>query len=115
MTSPTQTQINNWFTYHSPKPGQPERYEAVRAAGKEFASLFAYGNRPQLDALEAATERFSTVIRTNVPDGHERQNALRAVSYAVTDVVDGVSTHLVIDFIRDAVMWANAAIACEEA
>jgi hypothetical protein len=27
------------FTYHSPKPGQPERYTAIRDAAKQFAEL----------------------------------------------------------------------------
>lgn len=31
--------IENAFTYHAPKPGQPERYEAMRAKAKELAYL----------------------------------------------------------------------------
>lgn len=31
--------INSDFTYHAPKPGQPERYEQLRAKAKEFALL----------------------------------------------------------------------------
>lgn len=33
-----QTQTKN-FTYHPPKEGQPERYEKIRAAAKEFSEL----------------------------------------------------------------------------
>lgn len=29
--------IETWFTYHAPKDDQPQRYEAIRAAGKELA------------------------------------------------------------------------------
>ena len=31
--------IENNFTYHSPKEGQPEKYEAIRSKGKELAYL----------------------------------------------------------------------------
>jgi len=36
-----QADLENRFTYHAPKEGQPQRYEALRAAGKEFARLIA--------------------------------------------------------------------------
>lgn len=35
----TPEQIENNFTYHSPKNDQPQRYEAIRAKAKELASL----------------------------------------------------------------------------
>ena len=31
--------IDNNFSYHAPKPGQPERYTAIRAKAKELAEL----------------------------------------------------------------------------
>lgn len=31
--------IKNNFTYHEPKPGQVERYKAIRDKGKELAEL----------------------------------------------------------------------------
>ena len=31
--------IENNFTYHSPKPGQPEQYQALREKAKELAYL----------------------------------------------------------------------------
>ena len=34
-----QLRIENDFTYHAPKPGQPERYQALREKAKEFALL----------------------------------------------------------------------------
>ncbi|NGO70505.1 DUF7681 family protein [Streptomyces boncukensis] len=33
--------IPNRFTYHPPQGDQPERYERLRAAGREFAELLA--------------------------------------------------------------------------
>lgn len=32
-------QIEHAFTYHSPKPGQPEKYNALREKAKELALL----------------------------------------------------------------------------
>lgn len=32
-----QEQIERNFTYHAPKPGQQERYQAIRDAGKALA------------------------------------------------------------------------------
>lgn len=32
-------EIENRFTFHPAQPGQPERYEALRAKGKELAYL----------------------------------------------------------------------------
>ncbi len=31
--------IENAFSYHTPKEGQPERYQAIREKGKELAYL----------------------------------------------------------------------------
>lgn len=31
--------INHIFTYHAPKPGQPEKYQAIRDKAKELALL----------------------------------------------------------------------------
>jgi len=31
--------IENNFMYHAPKPGQPEKYEAIRAKAKELAYM----------------------------------------------------------------------------
>lgn len=35
----TAEQINNIFTYHSPKGNQPERYENIRAAARDLAHV----------------------------------------------------------------------------
>lgn len=62
--------LDNWFSYHAPKPGQPEKYEAIRSAGYYLAQ----------------------VILNNAPAGADQSAAIRQV--------------------REAVMTANAAIAC---
>lgn len=32
-------ELQKRFTYHAPKPGQPEKYEAIRNKAKELAEL----------------------------------------------------------------------------
>ena len=32
--------LDNIYTYHTPKEGQPQKYEAIRAKAKELANLF---------------------------------------------------------------------------
>lgn len=63
--------LDNWFKYHAPQVGQPERYEAIRKAGHALA----------------------LVIATQAPQCADQMAAIRKV--------------------REAVMTANAAIACE--
>ena len=65
--------IDNWFSYHPPKPDQIPRYEAIRAKAKELALLIA----------------------ESTPQSADQSAALR--------------------LLREAVMTANAAIACGEA
>ena len=62
--------IENWFTYHSPTPGQIPQYTEIRDAGKAFAA----------------------VVFKHCPDSADRTAAIRKI--------------------REAVMTANAAIAC---
>lgn len=38
-TQTTQPEIENNFTYHAPKEGQPERYQQLREKAKELAYL----------------------------------------------------------------------------
>jgi hypothetical protein len=35
-----QEDINNWFTYHAPRPEQVQTYNEVRNKAKELAELF---------------------------------------------------------------------------
>lgn len=50
-------QIEHAFTYHPPKPGQPERYAAIRDKAKELALL--------IDA-ECPDSREKSVALTNL-------------------------------------------------
>lgn len=67
-----QSDIDNWFTYHSPKGDQPERYVMIRDKARELADL----------------------INRTVPDSADKTAAIRKL--------------------RECVMTANAAIACNE-
>ncbi len=53
--------IESDFTYHAPKPGQPEKYEALRAKAKELAHL----------------------INAECPDGREKSTAMTRLEEAV--------------------------------
>ena len=60
-----QARIENNFTYHAPKPGQPERYTQIREKAKELALLIidlAPYSREQSIAL---TELESSVMWAN--------------------------------------------------
>jgi hypothetical protein len=41
MSEEQKQRIENNFTYHAPKPGQPQRYEVIRNEAKELAMLIA--------------------------------------------------------------------------
>lgn len=69
----TQKDLDNWFTYHKPCEGQPEKYTAIRDAAKQFAEVICANTQPSADQTCSVRH------------------------------------------IRDAVMTANAAIACENA
>jgi hypothetical protein len=67
----SQEHVDNWFQYHTPTPEQVPKYEKIREAGKNLA----------------------TVILENAPACADQSAAIRSV--------------------REAVMTANAAIACD--
>lgn len=67
-----QLDLGNLFSYHPPKDGQRERYEAIRAKGLEMAEL----------------------IQVSTPSSAEQTLAIRKI--------------------QEAVMFANASIACNE-
>jgi len=66
---PKNPQIENNFSYHAPKPGQPEIYEAVREKAKELAYL----------------------IDTHVPESREQSLALTNLEQAVMWANAGVA------------------------
>jgi hypothetical protein len=67
----TEHDLKIWFTYHPPSVENLPKYEAIREAARDFA----------------------TIILDNTPPSADQSTAIRKV--------------------REAVMTANAAIACE--
>lgn len=67
----TVADLENIFTYHSPKPGQPEQYETIRAVAKDFAYL----------------------IQSVVPESREQSLALTKLDETVMWANAGVARH----------------------
>ena len=71
FAKPTFEQLSNRFTYHPPKDGQPQRYEAIRAAilaaakiGVDFSPCSPEQTRA-LNALDEAMFLFNAAIARN--------------------------------------------------
>lgn len=58
-------QIENNFTYHSPKEGQPERYTAIREKAKELAILIVQQTPASREQSVALTELETAVMWAN--------------------------------------------------
>ena len=67
----TKEEIENRFTYHAPKPGQPEIYQDIRTLAKELA----------LD------------INEFVPEGREKSLAFTKLEEAVMWANAGIARH----------------------
>jgi hypothetical protein len=67
MNQPTdkRAQIENNFTYHAPKPGQAERYQAIRDKGKELALLIVETTPVSREQSLALTELEYAVMMGN--------------------------------------------------
>jgi len=57
--------IENWFTYHPPTPGQPEKYVAIRDAGKALALAIAQHAPPSADQTAAIRKVREAVMTAN--------------------------------------------------
>lgn len=58
-------QIENNFSYHSPKEGQPEKYEAIREKAKELAYLIDEVCPPSRERSVSLTELETAVFWAN--------------------------------------------------
>jgi hypothetical protein len=67
----TKEEIDCNFTYHAPKPGQPEIYQNIRSIAKELALY----------------------INDVVPEGREKSLALTKLEEAVMWVNAGIARH----------------------
>jgi len=57
--------LENNFKYHTPKDGQSERYEAIRAKAKELAELMTNACPPSRELSVALTELETSVMWAN--------------------------------------------------
>ena len=57
--------LNNIFTYHAPKAGQPERYQMIREKAKEFAALIEKECPPSRERSLAFTKLEESVMWAN--------------------------------------------------
>lgn len=59
----TKANVNNVFRYHSPKDDQPQRYEAVREAARQFAHVIL-DNVPMCADQQAAIRLLREAVMT---------------------------------------------------
>jgi hypothetical protein len=58
-------EIQEFFTYHAPKDGQPERYEAIRAAAKQLAYVIIDNTPKSADQTHAIRMLRTAVMFAN--------------------------------------------------
>ncbi len=63
MKPAIEDQIENWFSYHSPKDDQPAKYVAIREAGKALALTIA-NNTPTNADQSAALRKVREAVMT---------------------------------------------------
>lgn len=61
----TDEEIEDLFTYHAPKPGQPERYQAIREAAKNLAKVIVANTPPSADQSASIRELRVCVMTAN--------------------------------------------------
>lgn len=63
--------FDNVFTYHKPAGDQPQRYEAIRAKGKELAELINQSCPPSRERSLAFTKIEEAVMWANASISRE--------------------------------------------
>lgn len=61
----TQESLDNWFTYHPPEAGEPEKYEKIRQAAKAFAEVVLELTPPSADQTAAIRKIREAVFTAN--------------------------------------------------
>ena len=61
----TEEQLQNWFTYHSPQPGQQEKYLAIRESGLAFARTIVESTPASADQTAAVRKVREAVMTAN--------------------------------------------------
>ncbi len=65
MTPQEQEQLDNWFTFHPPGPGDAEKYERLRAAGGELAKTIYSLCPPSADRTAAVRKVRGAIFTAN--------------------------------------------------
>jgi hypothetical protein len=60
-----QSQLDEWFTYHPPREGQPPRYQAIRDAAKRLAAVIVANTAPSPDQTAAVRMVRESVMTAN--------------------------------------------------
>lgn len=61
----SQDNLNNWFTYHSPNPGQQKAYLAIREKAKELAEVIVDNTPASADQTAAIRKLREAVMTAN--------------------------------------------------
>lgn len=94
--------LDNIYTYHAPKPGQTEKYEAIREAAKRLAAY--------RETLHTANADLIELVGELCPESRE----LSMASFGLSQLSDDDSLGTFRLNLESSVMWANAAIAWNE-
>jgi len=65
MTPEMQEKLRNWFTYHAPAEGQPERYAQIRQAAEHFAQVVVDCTAESADQTAALRKIREAVMTAN--------------------------------------------------
>lgn len=109
MPRVTSETLEGIFTYHRPTREQAERYELLRHRAKQVAYLLL-SPADQTIVLRAWTDFSGAIAAQCVAGVHERAIALENISEGMA--TPNYQKQLIC--LRQALMWANAAIACNE-
>lgn len=61
----SESDLENWFTFHKVQEGQAEKYEAIRAAAKEFAKVVVRHTPASADQTTAIRKIREAVYTAN--------------------------------------------------
>ena len=107
--------LDHIFQYHAPKPGQPEKYERLRAAAKKYAEALISQRVLDEDdnlVIELSYEDYVRVLNELVPtDSVEYGQAMKFIDQAYDIAVD--PDRAIVLLVQGASMFANAAVALE--
>lgn len=82
----TQAQLDDWFVYHAPRPGQQERYVAIREAAKKLAEVVVASSVASADQTAAIRKIREAVMTANASIACERADESELFVKAKADV-----------------------------